>query len=69
MKMVEIPGYGIFLSLPPIAINFFRVFLFLNIPIPGIRPSRSSRDSDIVSSQTERRGEIYNDEFNIPGKK
>ena len=33
----------------------------------GIRPSRSSRDSDIVSSQTERRGEIYNDEFSLPG--
>ena len=33
----------------------------------GIRPSRSSRDSDLVSSQTERRGEIYNDDFSLPG--
>ena len=33
----------------------------------GIRPSRSSRDCDLVSSQTERRGEVYNDEFTIPG--
>ena len=32
-----------------------------------MRPSRSSRDSDLVSSQTERRGEIFNDEFSLPG--
>ena len=33
----------------------------------GIRPSRSSRDSDIISSQTERRGEVYSDEYSLPG--
>jgi hypothetical protein len=32
-----------------------------------MRPSRSSRDSDLVSSQTERRGEIFSDEFSLPG--
>lgn len=33
----------------------------------GSRVIRQSRDGDIISSQTERHSEVYNDEYNLPG--